>query len=140
MILAKIGTMCTKFAHLLIRSTNSPGGMYRPISGGYGDGDRYGSRNDDRNGYGREREYCYKDDDRNSKGGDSYSRDGDHYGRDSDGGYKDDDYNRGRSPSNEDFQSGQKSMSYDRYREYGYDDDGLHLSRYLGSNRKTLFW
>ncbi|RZC63486.1 hypothetical protein C5167_025275 [Papaver somniferum] len=105
------------------RSTNSPGGMYRPGSGGYGDEDRYGSRDDDRNGYGREREYGYKDDDRSGRGGDSYSRDGDRYGRDSDGGYKDDDYNRGRSRSNEDFQSGQRSRSSDRYRERGYDDD-----------------
>ncbi|XP_026407980.1 clathrin interactor EPSIN 2-like [Papaver somniferum] len=79
-----------------ICSTNS-------LRGSYGDEDRYGIRDDDRNGYERESEYGYKDDDRNSRGGDSYNRDGDRYGRDSDGGYKDDDYNRGRSRSNEDF-------------------------------------
>ncbi|OVA11382.1 Epsin domain [Macleaya cordata] len=117
------------------RNTTSTGGMYRP-SGGYGDrydDDRYGGRDDDRNGYGREREYGYRDDDRSSRGGDSYSRDGDRYGRDSEerygrDGYRDDDY-RGRSRSNDDYQSGSRSRSSDRYRERAFDDDGRYSSR-----------
>ncbi|KAI3897541.1 hypothetical protein MKX03_010406 [Papaver bracteatum] len=86
---------------------------------------------DDQNGYGREREYGYKDDDRNSRGGDSYSCDGDGYGRDSDGVTRMmSNYNRRRrSQSNEDFQSGQRSRSSDRYRECGYDDDRCYSSR-----------
>ncbi|RZC63538.1 hypothetical protein C5167_025298 [Papaver somniferum] len=77
----------------------------------------------------KKREYGYKDDDINNRGGDSYSRDGDRYDRDSDGGYKEEDYNRGRSRSNEDIQSDQRSRSSDRYMECGYDDDGRHSSR-----------
>ncbi|XP_065868200.1 clathrin interactor EPSIN 3-like [Euphorbia lathyris] len=102
--------------------TTSAGAMYRPGSysstGGYGekyDDDRYGSRDEDRNGsgYGREREYSYKDDDRYGRYGDSNSRDGDRYSRD---GYRDDDY-RGRSRSSE----------------RGYDDDGQTSARGSGA-------
>ncbi|KAF7837104.1 clathrin interactor EPSIN 3-like isoform X1 [Senna tora] len=114
------------------RST-SAGGMYRPGSysgsGGYGDrydDDRYGSRDEDRNGYGygRERDYGYRDDDR-------YGRDGDRHGRDNEerysrDGYRDDEY-RGRSPNVEDYQHGSRSRSADRDR--NYDDDGQHSSR-----------
>nr|XP_016460874.1 PREDICTED: clathrin interactor EPSIN 2-like [Nicotiana tabacum]XP_016460875.1 PREDICTED: clathrin interactor EPSIN 2-like [Nicotiana tabacum] len=118
----------------------STGGMYRPGSysgsGGYGDRfdeDRYGGRDEERNGYGREREY-YKDDDKYGRYGDSNSRDGDRYGRDYDersrDGYKDDDY-RGRSRSTDDFNYGSRSRSSDRYRDRGNDDDGQYSSRPL---------
>nr|KYP65063.1 Epsin-2 [Cajanus cajan] len=110
---------------------NAPGGMYRPgsysSSGAYGDrydDDRYGSREEDRNGYGygREKEWGYRDDDRNSRDGDRYGRDyEERYGRD---GYRDDDY-RGRSRS-VDYQQESRSRSSDRDR---YDDDGQHSSR-----------
>ncbi|XP_020220042.1 clathrin interactor EPSIN 2 [Cajanus cajan] len=116
---------------------NAPGGMYRPgsysSSGAYGDrydDDRYGSREEDRNGYGygREKEWGYRDDDRNSRDGDRYGRDyEERYGRD---GYRDDDY-RGRSRS-VDYQQESRSRSSDRDR---YDDDGQHSSR--GSNAKA---
>ncbi|KAJ8755448.1 hypothetical protein K2173_019246 [Erythroxylum novogranatense] len=109
--------------------TPSTGGMYRPGSGGYGDryeDDRYGNRDDDRNGYGRDRDYNYKDDDRYGRYGDSYSRDGDRYGREyedrySRDGYRDDDY-RGRSQSDDGY--GSRGRSADRERNHGYDDDG----------------
>ncbi|XP_026399062.1 clathrin interactor EPSIN 2-like [Papaver somniferum] len=114
--------------------------MYRPGTGGYGDEDRYGIRDDDRNGYRREREYGYKDDDGNSRGGDSYSSNEDRYGRDYDGGYMDDDYNRVRSRSNEDFQFGQISRSSDRYMVCGYDDDGRHSSRNAITFQLLIFW
>ena len=107
--------------------------MYRPgshsSSGAYGDrydDDRYGSREEDRNGYGygKEREWGYKDDDRNSRDGDRYGRDyEDRYGRDS---YRDDDY-RGRSQS-VDNQYESRSRSSDRDR---YDDEGQNSSRYV---------
>ncbi|KAI9115090.1 hypothetical protein K1719_014103 [Acacia pycnantha] len=114
----------------------SAGGMYRPGSysgsGGYGDGDRYGGRDEDRYGYGygREREYGSREDDR-------YSRDGDRYGRDNEerysrDGYRDDEY-RGRSPSADDYQHGSRSRSADMDR--NYDDDGQHSSR--GSSVKA---
>ncbi|TKY64749.1 Clathrin interactor EPSIN 3 [Spatholobus suberectus] len=119
---------------------NAAGGMYRPgsysSSGAYGqygdryDDDRYGSREEDRNGYGygREREWSYRDDDRQSRDGDRYGRDyEERYGRD---GYRDDDY-RGRSRS-VDYQHDSRSRSSDRDR---YDDDGQHSSR--GSNAKA---
>ncbi|ESW11115.1 hypothetical protein PHAVU_008G003100 [Phaseolus vulgaris] len=115
---------------------HAAGGMYRPgshsSSGAYGDrydDDRYGSREEDRNGYGygKEREWGYKDDDRNSRDGDRYGRDyEDRYGRDS---YRDDDY-RGRSQS-VDNQYESRSRSSDRDR---YDDEGQNSSR--GSNAK----
>ncbi|XP_028759763.1 clathrin interactor EPSIN 3 [Neltuma alba] len=117
----------------------STGGMYKPGSysgsGGYGDrydGDRYGSRDEDRYGYGygREREYGYREDDRYSRDGDRYGRDNeDRYGRD---GYRDDEY-RGRSPSTDDYQHGSRSRSADGDR--NYDDDGQHSSR--GSSVKA---
>ncbi|KAK7272859.1 hypothetical protein RIF29_13899 [Crotalaria pallida] len=103
---------------------NPSGGMYRP-GGSYGDrydDDRYGSREEDRNGsgYGREREGSYRDDDRSSRDGDRYSRDNEErYGRD---GYRDDDYS-GRSRS-VDYQSETRSRSSDRDRERSYEDDG----------------
>ncbi|XP_043723882.1 clathrin interactor EPSIN 2 isoform X2 [Telopea speciosissima] len=128
------------------RGTSSAGGMYKPGSysstGGYGDrydDDRYGSRDEERNGYGkeREREWGYKDDDRYSRGGDSYSRDEDRYGRDSDDrhskdGYRDDDY-RGRSRSNDDYQYGSRSRSSDGDRDRAYEDDGRYSSRSSGA-------
>ncbi|KAL2571248.1 hypothetical protein AAZV13_18G240400 [Glycine max] len=116
---------------------NAAGGMYRPgshsSSGAYGDrydDDRYGSREEDRNGYGygREREWGNRDDDQHSRDGDRYGRDyEDRYGRD---GYRDDDY-RGRSRS-VDYQYDTRSRSSDRDR---CDDDGQHSSR--GSNAKA---
>ncbi|KAG5002404.1 hypothetical protein JHK87_023476 [Glycine soja] len=116
---------------------STAGGMYRPgsysSSGAYGDrydDDRYGSREEDRNGYGygKEREWGNRDDDRHSRDGDRYGRDyEDRYGRD---GYRDDDY-RGRSRS-VDYQYDTRSRSSDRDR---YDDDGQHSSR--GSNAKA---
>lgn len=104
--------------------------MYRPgsysNSGAYGDrydDDRYGNREEDRNGYGRERELGYRDDDRYNRDGDRYGRDyEERYGRD---GYRDDDY-RGRSRS-VDYQYDTRSRSSDRDRD---DDDGQHSSRY----------
>ncbi|KAK7304294.1 hypothetical protein VNO77_45162 [Canavalia gladiata] len=112
---------------------NAAGGMYRPgsysSSGAYGDrydDDRYGSREEDRNGYGYGRE---RDDDRYGRDGDRYGRDyEERYGRDS---YRDDDY-RGRSRST-DYPYDSRSRSSDRDR--SYDDDGQHSSR--GSNAKT---
>ncbi|XP_054805746.1 clathrin interactor EPSIN 3-like isoform X2 [Prosopis cineraria] len=111
----------------------STGGMYRPGSysggGGYGDrydGDRYGSRDEDRYGYGygREREYGYREDDRHSRDGDRYGRDNEErYSRD---GYRDDEY-QGRSPGADDYQRGSRSRSADMDR--NYDDDGQHSSR-----------
>ncbi|KAM3337497.1 clathrin interactor EPSIN 2 isoform X1 [Capsicum galapagoense] len=113
----------------------SAGGMYRP--GGYGDRfdeDRYGGRDEERNGYGREREWGYRDEDRYGRYGDSNSRDGDRYGRDYDehsrDGHKDDDY-RGRSRSVDDYSYGSRSRSSDRYREQTNDDDGQYSSRPL---------
>jgi hypothetical protein len=108
--------------------------MYKP--GSYGDkydDDRYGSRDEDRNGYGygRERETGYRDDDRYGRYGDSNSRDGDRYEeRYSRDGYKDDDY-RGRSRSVDDFQDGSRSRSFDRDRDRAFDDDGQYSSRYV---------
>ncbi|CAJ1846420.1 unnamed protein product [Sphenostylis stenocarpa] len=112
---------------------NVAGGMYRPgsysNSGAYGDrydDDRYGSREEDRNGYGygKEREWGYKDDDRHSRDGDRYGRDyEDRYGRD-------DDY-RGRSRSVE-YQYESRSRSSDRDHN---DTDGQNSSR--GSNAKA---
>lgn len=141
-----------KFYHLDRFRNTSTGGMYRPGSysgsGGYGDRfdeDRYGGRDEERNGYGREREY-YKDDDKYGRYGDSNSRDGDRYGRDYDersrDGYKDDDY-RGRSRSTDDFNYGSRSRSSDRYRDRGNDDDGQYSSRFVFSsfclNKGTAF-
>ncbi|KAK4725839.1 hypothetical protein R3W88_030756 [Solanum pinnatisectum] len=119
----------------------SAGGMYRPGSqsgsGGYGDRfdeDRYGGRDEERNGYGREREWGYRDEDKNGKYGDSNSRDGDRYGRDYDDrsrdGNKDDDY-RGRSRNTDDYNYGSRSRSSDRYRDHTNDDDGQYSSRPL---------
>ncbi|XP_027348930.1 clathrin interactor EPSIN 2-like isoform X2 [Abrus precatorius] len=119
---------------------NSVGGMYRPgsysSSGAHGDrydDDRYGSREEDRNGYGygREREWGYRDDDRYGRDGDRYGRDyEERYGRDRDS-YRDDDY-RGRSRG-DDYPYDSRSRSSDRDR--SYDDDGQHSSR--GSNAKA---
>lgn len=119
----------------------SAGGMYRPGSqsgsGGYGDRfdeDRYGGRDEERNGYGREREWGYRDEEKNGRYGDSNSRDGDRYGRDYDDssrdGNKDDDY-RGRSRSTDDYNYGSRSRSSDRYRDHTNDDDGQYSSRPL---------
>ncbi|PRQ37985.1 hypothetical protein RchiOBHm_Chr4g0408771 [Rosa chinensis] len=112
------------------RNTPSSGGMYRP--GSYSDkyeDDRYGGREEDRNGYGygKDKEWGYKDDDRYGRAGDSYSRDGDRYGREYEErngreGYRDDDY-RGRSRSVDEYQYGSRSRSSDRERERAYDDD-----------------
>ncbi|KAJ7979074.1 Clathrin interactor EPSIN like [Quillaja saponaria] len=116
----------------------SAGGMYRPgsysSSGVYGDrydDDRYGSRDEDRNGYGRERDRGYRDDDQYGRNEDSYSRDGDRYGRDyedrySKDGSRDDDY-RGRSRSVDDYRYGSRSRSSDRGRDN--DEDGQYSSR-----------
>lgn len=116
--------------------------MYKP--GSYGDkydDDRYGSRDEDRNGYGygREREAGNRDDDRYGRYGDSNSRDGDRYGRDYEerdnrDGYKDDDY-RGRSRSVDDFQYGSRSRSSDRDRDRAFDDDAQYSSRYASISR-----
>ncbi|KAL5537946.1 hypothetical protein UlMin_046062 [Ulmus minor] len=110
------------------RSPSSSGGMYRP-GGGYGDrydDDRYGGRDEDRNGYGREREWGYRDEDRYGRNGDSYGHDGDRYGREYEerygrDGYREDDY-RGRSQSVDDNQYGTRSRSSDRDRR-SFDDD-----------------
>ncbi|XP_019430829.1 PREDICTED: clathrin interactor EPSIN 2 isoform X1 [Lupinus angustifolius] len=116
---------------------NPSDGMYRPGSysnSAYGDrydDDRYGNREEDRNGhgYGREREGGYRDDDRSSRDGDRYSRDyEERYGRD---GYRDED-TRGRSQS-VDYKNESRSRSSDRDRDRSYEDDG-HSSR--GSNAK----
>ncbi|KAE9615620.1 hypothetical protein Lalb_Chr04g0257281 [Lupinus albus] len=116
---------------------NPSDGMYRPGSysnSAYGDrydDDRYGSKEEDRNGYGygREREGGYRDDERSSRDGDRYSRDyEERYGRD---GYRDEDSRR-RSRS-VDYQNESRSRSSDRDRDRSYDDDG-HSSR--GSNAK----
>ncbi|XP_026665489.2 clathrin interactor EPSIN 2-like [Phoenix dactylifera] len=121
------------------RSTFSTGGTYRPSSysstGGYGDrydDDRYGSRDEDRNGYGREREWGYRDDDRYGRTGDPYSREGDRYGRDFDDhygreSYRDDDYRGSRS--NDDYQYGSRNRSFDRDRDRSFDDDDRYSSR-----------
>ena len=118
------------------RNTPSTGGMYRP--GSYSDkyeDDRYGGRDEDRNGYGygKDREWGSRDDDRYGRSGDSYSRDGDRYGREYDErngreGYRDDDYH-GRSRSVDEYQYGSRSRSSDRERERAYDDDGQYSSR-----------
>lgn len=119
----------------------SAGGMYRPGSqsgsGGYGDRfdeDRYGGRDEERNGYGREREWSNRDEDKYGRYGDSNSRDGDRYGRDYDersrDGHKEDDY-RGRSRSIDDYNYGSRSRSSDRYRDHTNDDDGQYSSRPL---------
>lgn len=119
----------------------SGGGMYKPSSysgtGGYGDryeDDRYGSRDEDRNGYGRERE---SGDDRYGRYGDSYGRDADRYGsnydeRTSRDGYRDDDY-RGRSRSVDDHNYSSRSRSSDRDRDRAYEDDGQYSSRGSGA-------
>ncbi|CAA2971081.1 Hypothetical predicted protein [Olea europaea subsp. europaea] len=122
----------------------SMGNMYRPGSyssgGGYGDRydeDRYGSRDDERNGYGREREWGQRDDDRYGRYGDSYGRDGDGYNREYEersgrGGYRDDDY-PGRSRSIDNYQYGSRSRSADRDRDRSYEDDGQYSSRGSGA-------
>ncbi|XP_024983253.1 clathrin interactor EPSIN 2-like [Cynara cardunculus var. scolymus] len=105
---------------------NASGGVkYRPGSypgpGGFDD-DRYGSRDEDRNGYGREREW----------GDDKYgSRDGEErYGRDR---YRDDEYRGRRSVDGDNY--GRRSRSSDRERERAYEDEGQYSSR--GSYAKT---
>ncbi|XP_022873139.1 clathrin interactor EPSIN 2-like isoform X2 [Olea europaea var. sylvestris] len=122
----------------------SIGNMYRPGSyssgGGYGDRydeDRYGSRDDDRNGYGREREWGQRDDDRYGRYGDSYGRDEDRYSKEYEersgrGGYRDDEY-RGRSRSIDNYQYGSRSRSADRDRDRAYEDDGQYSSRGSGA-------
>ncbi|CAI9778233.1 unnamed protein product [Fraxinus pennsylvanica] len=122
----------------------SMGNMYRPGSyssgGGYGDRydeDRYGSRDDDRNGYGREREWGQRDDDRYGKYGDSYGRDGDRYNREYEersgrGGSRDDEY-RGRSRSIDNNQYGSRSRSAERDRDRAYEDDSQYSSRGSGA-------
>ncbi|XP_047979126.1 clathrin interactor EPSIN 2 isoform X2 [Salvia hispanica] len=116
------------------------GGMYHPGSGGYGDrydDDRYGNRDDDRNGYGRDREWGSRDEDRYGRYGESYGRDGDRYGRDNEerfgrDGYKDDDY-QGRSQSNDDYNYGSRSRSADRERNPANEDDSQYSSRGSGA-------
>ncbi|KAI3459748.1 hypothetical protein Pfo_016411 [Paulownia fortunei] len=120
------------------------GGMYRPgsfsSSGGYGDrfdDDRYGNRDDDRNGYGREREWGSRDDDRYGRYGESYGREGDKYSRDYEerygrDGYRDDDY-QGRGQSVDDYQYGSRSRSADRDRNRANEDDGQYSSRGSGA-------
>ncbi|XP_058101716.1 clathrin interactor EPSIN 2-like [Magnolia sinica] len=122
------------------RGASATGGMYRPSSysstgganGDRYDDDRYGYRDDDRNGYAREREWGNKDDDRYGRGGDSYGRGGDRYGRDSDerygrDGYRDDDYRGNRS--NEDDHYGSRSRSSEREKDRPYEDDDRYSSR-----------
>lgn len=117
----------------------STGSMYRPGSysnpGGYGDRydeDRYGGRDDDRNGYGREREWGGNED---RYGRDSYGREGDRYGREYDerytrDGYRDDDYS-GRNRSTDEYNSG--SRSSEKERDHAYDDDAQYSSRESGA-------
>lgn len=123
--------------------------MYRPGSysnpGGYGDRydeDRYGGRDDDRNGYGREREWGGNED---RYGRDSYGREGDRYGREYDerytrDGYRDDDYS-GRNRSTDEYNSG--SRSSEKERDHAYDDDAQYSSRFvclfLPMNLQVLF-
>ncbi|KAG9139085.1 hypothetical protein Leryth_022606 [Lithospermum erythrorhizon] len=114
---------------------SSAGSMYRPgshsSSGGYGEryDDRYGSRDEERNGYGGEREYSYKDD----RYGDSYNRDGDRYSREYEDRYgREDDYS-GRSRSVDGSQHGSRSRSSDRDRARDYEDDGQYSSRESGA-------
>ncbi|XP_042010142.1 clathrin interactor EPSIN 2-like isoform X1 [Salvia splendens] len=121
------------------RSTPT-GGMYHPGSGGYGDkydDDRYGNRDDDRNGYGRDREWGSRYEDRYGRYGESYGPDGDRYGRDNDerfgrDGYKDDDYQE-RSQSNDDYNYGSRSRSADRERNPANEVDGQYSSRGSGA-------
>ncbi|KAL1535277.1 clathrin interactor EPSIN 2-like isoform X2 [Salvia divinorum] len=121
------------------RSTPT-GGMYHPGSGGYGDkydDDRYGNRDDDRNGYGRDREWGSRDEDRYGRYGESYGRDGDRYGRDNEerfgrDGYKDDDYQE-RSQRNDDYNYGSRSRSADRERNPVNEDVGQYSSRGSGA-------
>ncbi|XP_039137943.1 clathrin interactor EPSIN 2-like isoform X3 [Dioscorea cayenensis subsp. rotundata] len=103
--------------------------------GGYGDrydDDRYGNREDDRNGYGKERDWGSRDDDRYGRSKDPYSRDGDRYGRDLDDrcvrdSYRDGDY-RGRG--NDDYQYGSRNRrSTDRDTERSHEDDDRYSSR-----------
>ncbi|KAM0932216.1 putative ENTH domain-containing protein [Dioscorea sansibarensis] len=103
--------------------------------GGYGDrydDDRYGNREEDRNGYGKERDWGSGDDDRYGRSKDPYSRHGDRYGRDLDDrcvrdSYRDDDY-RGRG--NDDYQYGSRNRrSTDRDTERSHDDDDRYSSR-----------
>ncbi|XP_059302868.1 clathrin interactor EPSIN 2 isoform X2 [Lycium ferocissimum] len=111
----------------------SMGDMHR----GYGDRyeeDRYGGRDEERNGYGREKEWGYKDEDKYGRYGDPCSRDGDRYGRGYDersrDGNRDDDHH-GRSRSVDDYSNG--SRSSDRDRDRAYDDDGQYSSRGSGA-------
>ncbi|KAJ0970490.1 hypothetical protein J5N97_023367 [Dioscorea zingiberensis] len=115
------------------RGTSSTGGAYKP--GGYGDrydDDRYGNREDDRNGYGKERDWGSRDDERygrsNGRDGGRYGRDpDDRYGRD---GYRDDDY-RGRG--SDDFQYGSRNRrSTDRDTDRSYEDDDRYSTRSSG--------
>ncbi|XP_031111443.1 clathrin interactor EPSIN 2-like isoform X2 [Ipomoea triloba] len=122
-----------------IYRNTSTGSMYRPGSysnpGGYGDRydeDRYGGRDDDRNGYGREREWGGNED---RYGRDSYGREGDRYGREYDerytrDGYRDDDYS-GRNRSIDEYNSG--SRSSEKGRDHAYDDDAQYSSRESGA-------
>ncbi|XP_047980138.1 clathrin interactor EPSIN 2-like isoform X2 [Salvia hispanica] len=121
------------------RSTPT-GGMYHPGSGGYGDkydDDRYGNRDDDRNGYGRDREWGSRDEDRYGRYGESYGRDGDRYGRDNEqrfgrDGYKDDDYQE-RSQSYDDYNYGSRSRSADQDRNPANEVDVQYSSRGSGT-------
>lgn len=134
------------------RSASASGGMYRPNSSsspGYGDrydDDRYGSREEDRNGYGREREWGYRDEDRYGRNDDSYGRVGDRYssrdfeeryGRDT---YRDDNDYRGRSRSNDHYQYDTRSRSSDRDRDRdrALDDDARYSSRGSGARADDL--
>ncbi|XP_042007092.1 clathrin interactor EPSIN 2-like isoform X1 [Salvia splendens] len=116
--------------------SNPTGGMYHPGSGGYGekyDDDRYGNRDDDRNGHGRDREWGSRDEDRYGRYGESYGRDGDRYGRDNEerfgrDGYKDDDYQE-RSQKNDDYNYGSRSRSADGERNPANEVDGQYSSR-----------
>lgn len=112
--------------------------------GGYGDrydDDRYGNREEDRNGYGKERDWGSRDDDRYGRSKDPYSRDGDRYGRDLDDrcvrdSYRDDDY---RGHGNDDYQYGSRNRrSTDRDTERSHDDDDRYSSRSSGGRADGL--
>ncbi|MCD7447175.1 hypothetical protein HAX54_025521 [Datura stramonium] len=110
----------------------SMGDMHRHVY----EEDRYGGRDEERNGYGREKELGYGDEDKYGRYGDSNSHDGDRYGRGYDDhsrdGNRDDDH-RGRSQSVDDYSNGSRSRSSDRNRDRAYDDDGQYSSRGSGA-------
>lgn len=126
------------------RGGSSTGGIYKPSTysstgGGYGAdqydedryGNRYGGRDDDRNGYGRDREFeKYKDDDRYGRNSDSSSRDGDRYGRDRDGGDRDHEDER--------YNARRNDRSYDKEKDRAYEDynrNGGRVDEYAPDDR-----